>query len=127
MRPVRIVQVSVGSVRMPPKEGSAPLQVIFNTSKQLARIGHQVIILDRKYRKRDPSVEEVEGVEIARLNVIQLPSSRAPGVLRFILAELNATLFALAVSSYLRSSQRTLVLILSGSKYIQIVETTSTT
>ena len=104
MRPVRIVQVSVGSVRMPPKEGSAPLQVIFNTSKHLTRMGHQVVILDRKYSKRDPSVEEVEGVEIARLNVIQLPSSRAPGFLRFILAELNATLFALAVSSYLRKN-----------------------
>ena len=99
---MRIVQVSVGSVRMPPKEGSAPLQVIFNTSKHLARMGHQVIILDRKYWKRDPSVEEVEGVEIARLNVIQLPSSKAPGFLRFILAELNAILFALAVSRYLR-------------------------
>ena len=101
---MRIVQVSVGSVKMPPKEGSAPLQVIFNTSKQLARIGHQVIILDRKYRKRDPSVEQVEGVVIARLNVIQLPSSKAPGVLRFMLAELNAILFALAVSRYLRKN-----------------------
>jgi len=101
---MRIVQVSVGSVRMPPKEGSAPLQVIFNTSKQLARTGHQVIILDRKHWKRDPSVEEVEGVEIARLNVIQLPSSRAPGFLRFVLAEFNAILFALAVSRYLREN-----------------------
>ena len=101
---MRIVQVSVGSVRMPPKEGSAPLQVIFNTSKHLATMGHKVIILDRKYWKRDPAVEEVEGVEIARLNVVRLPSSKAPGFLRFILAELNAILFALAVSSYLRKN-----------------------
>ncbi len=50
---MRIVQVSVGSVRMPPKEGSAPLQVIFNTSKHLAKMGHEVIILDRKYSKNE--------------------------------------------------------------------------
>jgi len=98
---MRIVQVSVGSVRMPPKEGSAPLQVIFNTSKHLARMGHQVVILDRKYSKRDQAVEKIEGVEIARVNVIRLPSSKAPGFLRFTLAELNAILFALAVSRYL--------------------------
>jgi len=104
VRPVRIVQVSVGSVRMPPKEGSAPLQVIFNTSKHLARMGHQVVILDRKYGKDDPPVEKIEGVEIAKLNVTQLPSSRAPGFLRFVLAEFNAILFALAVSRYLREN-----------------------
>ena len=99
---MKIVQVSVGSMRMPPKEGSAPLQVIFNTSKHLAKMGHQVVILDRKYSKDDPADERIEGVEIARLNVIQLPSSKAPGFLRFMLAELNAILFALAVSRYLR-------------------------
>ena len=101
---MRIVQVSVGSVRMPPEEGSAPLQVIFNTSRHLAREGHQVVILDRKYSKNDPAIEEIERIKIARLNVIQLPSSKAPGVIRFILAEFNAVLFALAVSSYLRKN-----------------------
>ena len=101
---MRIVQVSVGSVRMPPREGSAPLQVIFNTSKHLARMGHEVVILDRKYSKDDPAVEQVEGVEIARLNVMQIRSGKAPGFIRFILAELSAILFALAVSRYLRKN-----------------------
>jgi len=99
-----IVHVSVGSVRMPPKEGSAPLQVIFNTSKQLAKLGHQVVILDRKYTKDDPSAEQFESVEIVRLKVMQLPFGRAPGFIRFVLAELNAALFALSVSSYLRKN-----------------------
>jgi hypothetical protein len=49
---MRIVQVSVGSVKMPPEEGSAPLQVIFNTSKYLARIGNKVVIFDSKYLKK---------------------------------------------------------------------------
>jgi len=96
-----IVQVSVGSVRMPPKGGSAPLQVMFNTSKRLAKLGHQVIILDRKYTKNDPPAEKLEGVEIVRLKVMQVPCDHAPGFLRFLLAELNAALFALSASNYL--------------------------
>jgi hypothetical protein len=105
MERMRIVQVSVGSVRMPPKEGSAPLQVIFNTSKHLARLGHQVVILDRRYTKDDPPAEQLEGVEIVRLKVMQLPLGKAPGFVRFVLAELNAALFALGVSSYLRKNR----------------------
>src|SRR4030042_3837554 len=101
---MRIVQVSVGSVRMPPKEGSAPLQVIFNTSKHLARIGHEVTILDRKYSKDDQNVEQIEGVQIARLRALQLPTIKRRGFVRFILAETNALLFALAVSNYLRKN-----------------------
>jgi len=98
---MRIVQVSVGSVRMPPKEGSAPLQVIFNTSKHLARLGHQVVILDRQYTKDDPAVERLEGMEIVRLKVVQILFGKAPAFVRFFLAELNAALFALGVSNYL--------------------------
>ena len=102
---MRIVQVSVGSVRMPPKEGSAPLQVIFNTSKHFAKLGHRVVVLDRKYTRDDAPAEQLEGVEIVRLKVMQFPFSKAPGFLRFVLAELNAALFALSVSSYLRQNR----------------------
>jgi glycosyltransferase involved in cell wall biosynthesis len=102
---MRIVQVSVGSVRMPPKEGSAPLQVIFNTSKHLARLGHQVVILDRRYTKDDPPVEHIDGVEIVRLRAPQVPSPKSPAFIRFILAELNAILFAIAVSCHVRKDR----------------------
>jgi glycosyltransferase involved in cell wall biosynthesis len=101
---MKIVQVSVGTVRMPPKEGNAPLQVIFNTSKHLAKMGHQVIILDRKYSKDDLDIELLDGVEVARMSVLQIPFKRAPGFMRFILAELNAILFAIAASFYLRKN-----------------------
>jgi len=105
---MRIVQVSVGSVRMPPKEGSAPLQVIFSTSKHLVRMGHEVLILDRRYHRYDPPVERVEGVEIVRLRAPTIQFGRAPASLRFVLAELNAVLFALAVSRYLRENASTI-------------------
>jgi glycosyltransferase involved in cell wall biosynthesis len=101
---MRIVQVSVGSVRMPPKEGSAPLQVIFNTSKHLVKLGHQVVILDRKYARDDPPVEHMDGVEIVRLRAPQIPSPKSPAFIRFILAEFNAAIFGLAASRYLRSN-----------------------
>lgn len=101
---MRIVQVSVGSVRMPPKGGSAPLQVVFNTSKHLARMGHQVAILDRKYAEGDAAVDYVEGVEVVRLKVLQIPSARVPSFIRFGLAELNAVLFAWAASRYVKKN-----------------------
>ncbi|MFC1848266.1 glycosyltransferase family 4 protein [Chloroflexota bacterium] len=87
---------------MPPAEGSAPLQVIFNVSRQLARMGHDVIILDRKYSADDLSQEQVDGVDIARLNAWQVPFGRVPKIIRFVMAEFNAVLFALAVSRYLK-------------------------
>ena len=101
---MRIVQVSVGSVRIPPKEGSAPLQVMFATSKELAKLGHEVAILDRSYTKDDPSVEHIDGVEIIRLRAPQLPPLKSPAFIRFILAESNAAIFALAASRYLKSN-----------------------
>lgn len=101
---MKIVQVAGGSVRMPPSEGSAPLQVVFNTSKHLATMGHEVTIVDRKYSKNDPPAEWVEGVEIARLRVLQVPPNKAPRSMRFIIAELNAFLFAIVASGYLREN-----------------------
>ena len=104
IRFMRIVQVSVGSVKIPPKEGSAPLQVMFNTSKYLAKLGHKVAILDRRYTKDDPPVEHIDGVEIIRLRAPQVPTLKSPAFIRFILAESNAAIFALAASRYLKSN-----------------------
>jgi glycosyltransferase involved in cell wall biosynthesis len=67
-------------------------------------LGHEVTILDRKYSHDDHAVEQIEGVQIARLKVLQVPSVKRPGFLRFIVAEFNAFLFALAVSCYLRKN-----------------------
>jgi len=77
---MRMLQVSVGSVRIPPEEGSAPLQVMFATSKHLVKLGHKGAILDRSYTKDDPPVEHIDGVEIIRLRVPQVPSPKRPHI-----------------------------------------------
>jgi glycosyltransferase involved in cell wall biosynthesis len=106
---MRIVQVPIGSARMPPKEGSAPLQVIFHTSKHLAKIGHDVVILDSRYSPEDAAVEYVDELKIVRLSFRKVPvpkSSKMPRYLRFALNELNTVLFALKVSRYLTKNSQ---------------------
>jgi starch synthase len=101
---MRIVQVPVGCARMPPRDGGAPLQVIFHTSKHLAQMGHEVAILDSRYGPDDQAIEYVDGVKIVRLRFRKIPvptSSKIPRYLRFALNELNAILFALRASGYL--------------------------
>ena len=99
---MKIVQISRGKVRVPPKGEGAPETVIFNTSKHLARMGHEVVILDRKYLEDDLPIDCVEGVKIARLYVMQVRFKKASGLILFVLAELNIALFAIKVSGYLR-------------------------
>ncbi len=106
---MRIVQVPIGSARMPPKEGGAPLQVIFHTSKHLAKMGHDVVILDSRYSPEDAAVEYVDELKIVRLNFRKVPvpkSSKMPRYLRFALNELNTVLFALKVSRYLTKNSQ---------------------
>jgi len=104
--PMKIVQLSRGSARVPPKGEGAPETVIFNTSKHLAKMGHEVVILDRKYSKDDLSTDCIEDVRIVRLDVRQVRFGKAPAFIRFILAELNIALFALKVSGYLRRDEQ---------------------
>jgi glycosyltransferase involved in cell wall biosynthesis len=106
---MRIVQVPIGIARMPPKEGGAPLQVIFHTSKHLAKMGHEVIILDSRYSPQDAPIENIDGVKIVRLNFRKVPvpkSSNMPRYLRFALNELNTVLFALKASRYLARNSK---------------------
>jgi glycosyltransferase involved in cell wall biosynthesis len=106
---MRIVQVPIGSARMPPKEGGAPLQVIFHTSKHLAKMGHDVVILDSRYSPEDAAVEYIDELKIVRLSFRKVPvlkSSRMPRYLRFALNELNTVLFALKVSRYLTKNSQ---------------------
>jgi glycosyltransferase involved in cell wall biosynthesis len=94
---------------MPPKEGGAPLQVIFHTSKHLAKMGHDVVILDSRYSPEDAAVEYVDELKIVRLDFRKVPtpkSSKMPRYLRFALNELNTVLFALKVSRYLTKNSQ---------------------
>ncbi len=80
------------------------MQVMVNICKQLAGMGHDVTILDRKYSKNDPDTEKWEGVSIVRFGVPQIRPSRVPRFVNFLLAELDAVTFTLRVSAYLRSN-----------------------
>jgi len=101
-RLMKIVQIPRGVEKVPPKKEAAPEMVIFNISKQLARMGHDVVILDRKYSKDDPHIDSIENVTIDRSDVMQFGFSKTCGFIRFFLGELNIALFALNVSGYLR-------------------------
>ena len=111
MRLLKIVQIPRGVDRVPPIKEGAPEMVIFNTSKHLARMGHEVVILDRKYTKDDPNIECINDVTIARLDIRQVRFGKARGFIGFVLMELNITLFALKVSSYLRRNRRNIDII----------------
>lgn len=108
---MKIVQISRGRVRVPPRKEGAPEMVIFNTSKHFARMGHEVVILDRKYSKDDLQIDYTEGVKIIRLDVRQVRSGKAHGFISFALTELNITLFALKVCAYLRRNRQNIDLI----------------
>jgi len=108
---MKIVQISRGTARVPPKGEGAPEMVIFHTSKHLVRMGHEVVILDRKYSKDDLPIDYIEDVKIARLDVMQVHFGKAQGVIHFFLAELNIALFALKVSGYLRRNRQNIDII----------------
>ena len=54
-------------MRIPVKQGGGAEAYIFNISKYLSKMGHDVTILDRKYSRNDPDSEHIDGVKIVRL------------------------------------------------------------
>ena len=108
---MKIVQISSGKAEGALKKITAHETVIFNTSKHLARMGHEVVILDRRYSKDNPPSDLIEDVTIVRLNVMRVHLSKAPGAIRFAVNELNIALLALKVSGYLRRNKQTIDII----------------
>jgi len=105
---MKMVQVLNGSMKASPEGGGAPQTVILNTSKQLANMGHDVIILERCYLADDPPVDYVDKVKVVRLN----PRSRQAGKLlrrlqfvNFISSEIQLMLYAISVTRYLRKNK----------------------
>jgi len=78
---------------------------IFNISKHMARSGHKVTILDRRYTKQDPGLERSDNLQIVRLDVKQIHFGRIPRLLSFILNEVNQILLSLKVNKYLREKR----------------------
>lgn len=108
---MKIVQISSGKAEGAQKKITAHETVIFNTSKHLARMGHEVVVLDRRYSKDNPPIDCIEDVTIVRLNVMRVHLSKARGVISFAINELNIVLFALKVSGYLRRNKQNIDII----------------
>lgn len=62
-----MVFISGGWGRIPPQEGGGAEAFILNVAKQLAKTGHEVILLDRKYSPSDSATEDINGVQVVRL------------------------------------------------------------
>jgi len=108
---MKIVQISSGKTRVPPIKEGAHQIVIFNISKHLARMGHEVVILDRKYLKDDLPIEYIEDLQIVRLDAVKIHFRKPRGFISFALNELNIVLFTLKISSYLRRNKDTIDII----------------
>ncbi len=93
---MNIVLVTGGETRVPPEEGGGVEAYIFNASKQLLKMGHDITVLDRKYSPADPDVEYIDGVKIVRLR------SRRVTVFNFTINfVLSQVAFAFQVKRYL--------------------------
>lgn len=107
---MKIIQVSSGEVRIPAKYGGGVEARILEMSQHFAKIGHDVVILDRKYSPVEPSIEFLDGIQIIRLSVKLFDFrylSRMPLLAKFaLLIEhiLNQNAFAFAVGRFLRHS-----------------------
>lgn len=105
---MRILQIGDGSVRMPPEKGGGADMVIFDTSRQMVKLGHEVTVLDRRYSKSEPVEEHQAGVRILRLSARYFALkflanihglSHLVYLVRFIM---NEVAFSLNVRGYLR-------------------------
>lgn len=65
---MNILQISDGNKEIPPKKSGPIESVIFNISKCMVKLGHNVTILTRKFTKGDLDYEYSEGIRIIRLN-----------------------------------------------------------
>ncbi|MGB2800298.1 MAG: glycosyltransferase family 4 protein [Dehalococcoidia bacterium] len=102
---MNIVQVSHGWIRIPVEAGAVGV-VVLNLSRELVRMGHNVVILDRKYSKGDPDVEYIDGVKIIRLasrrfDLSSFEKGRFVHIFSGIRMALNHFVFALSANSYL--------------------------
>lgn len=105
---MKILHISTGVNKIPLDRFGCPEGHMFFMSKSLAKMGHQVTILDRKYLPDVPSFEDIDGVKIVRLPVkwfspdVVKKEGRFPSFCRWICSNLNAVLFMLKANAYLR-------------------------
>lgn len=104
---MRILQISTGVQKIPLGKLGSPEGHITFMSQQLAKIGHEVTILDRRHSVDDPLSEWVNGVNIVRLPVRYFPPSALEGKLPFLYwmrSVLNTISFIFKVNKYLKQT-----------------------
>jgi glycosyltransferase involved in cell wall biosynthesis len=108
---MNIIQVAGGEARIPADKGGGIETFIFNLSRELAAMGHDVTILDRRYSRNDPAASNVDGVSIARLYaprfdfiVVKRPAGLAD-FLSLISQILNQLAFIIRVNGYLKNAR----------------------
>ncbi len=110
---MNIIHVSSGEVKIPVEKGGAVEDFIFILSRCLVQMGHNVTIMDRKYRGNEPPFEIVDGVRIVRLkarkfnlSILKKPS-RFRGLLSKIEELVNYLSFSSSVNKYLSTLKDT--------------------
>ncbi len=97
---MKIILVTGGWVRIPPQQGGGAEAYLFNLAKQLASMGHEVTVIDRKYSRSDPEIEYVATFKIIRLSSVNIKLFNYS--LNFALTEL---LFGLRVRRWLKGRE----------------------
>ena len=96
---MKLIQISPGEQRIPVNMGGGIESHIYNMSLALKKLGHDVIIIDRKYTKDDPDNECSEGIKIIRLK-----ASRIKGLPFYFRLTINEILYTIQVRKYLRNN-----------------------
>lgn len=68
---MKILHITGGHIRIPPKMGGGAEAVIYNISRQMAIKGHDVTILDRSYSKNDSPVDKIGDMKIIRIKAFK--------------------------------------------------------
>lgn len=104
---MKILQVTRGYGRLLPEENPGAIEsVIFNISKCLSSMGHEVTIIDRKFDKSP--VQYVDGIKIVRLDTdnIDIKGNR---IFDLVSSELDFIKFAMKVRKHIKESEYDIV------------------
>lgn len=100
--------LQIWDIQIPPKEGAAI--TIFKSFKDMVREGHSVRILCRKFNQCEPPSENINGLEVIRLNLnpilLNIRRKVKVWIFRVILSYLEDLRFGFATWKYLNKHDR---------------------
>jgi glycosyltransferase involved in cell wall biosynthesis len=92
---VNIIHISAGELRIPVEKGGGIEGYILMLARSMAKLGHTITVLDRKYSPDDPDID-IDDVNVARLKTM-----RFTGLNYNIRLVVNQIFFATQVNKYL--------------------------